>query len=30
VEFFPKFLAGGGRMFQPLRKEYKHVHLEAA
>jgi len=30
VEFFPKFLAGGGRTFQPLHKEYKHVHLEAA
>lgn len=30
VEFFPKFLAGGGRIFQPLHKEYKHVHMEAA
>jgi len=29
VEFFPKFLIGGGRTFQPLHKEYKHVHLEA-
>ncbi len=30
VEFFPKFLAGGGRIFQPLHKEYKHIHMEAA
>ncbi len=27
VEFFPKFLVGGGRSFQPLRKEYKHIHI---
>ncbi len=25
VEFFPKFLSGGGRMFEPLQKEYKHI-----
>jgi len=30
VEFFPKFLAGGGRQFEPLRKEYKHISLETA
>jgi len=30
VEFFPKFLVGGGRTFQPLHKEYKHIHMEAA
>lgn len=28
VEFFPKFLAGGGRDFIPLRKEYKHVLIK--
>ncbi len=27
VEFFPKFLAGGGREFEPLRKSYKHVSI---
>lgn len=27
VEFFPKFFAGGGRDFQPLRKEYKHIYI---
>jgi len=27
VEFFPKFLAGGGREFQPLCKEYKHIFI---
>ncbi len=25
VEFFPKFFVGGGRAFEPLSKEYKHV-----
>jgi len=27
VEFFPKFLVGGGRLFQPLSKEYKHIKI---
>ncbi|MHC4644837.1 MAG: V-type ATP synthase subunit I [Planctomycetota bacterium] len=27
VEFFPKFLVGGGRSFEPLRKEYAHIHI---
>jgi len=27
VEFFPKFLVGGGRQFEPLTKEYKHVYI---
>jgi len=28
VEFFPKFLVGGGRAFQPLTKQYKHVYIK--
>jgi len=28
VEFFPKFLAGGGRSFEPLSKQYKHIYIE--
>jgi len=28
VEFFPKFLAGGGLEFKPLRKGFKHVYIE--
>jgi V/A-type H+-transporting ATPase subunit I len=28
VEFFPKFIAGGGRSFEPLAKQYKHVYIE--
>jgi V/A-type H+-transporting ATPase subunit I len=28
VEFFPKFFAGGGQNFIPLRKEYKHVQVK--
>ena len=28
VEFFPKFLAGGGRDFIPLRQQYKHVLIK--
>ena len=28
VEFFPKFLVGGGRLFEPLCKEYKHIYIE--
>ena len=27
VEFFPKFLVGGGKAFEPLAKEYKHVKI---
>jgi V/A-type H+-transporting ATPase subunit I len=27
VEFFPKFLTGGGRQFSPLGKEYKHIYI---
>lgn len=27
VEFFPKFFAGGGRAFEPLSKQYKHIYL---
>ncbi|MFB0525127.1 MAG: V-type ATP synthase subunit I [Phycisphaerae bacterium] len=27
VEFFPKFLIGGGRSFEPLSKQYKHVYI---
>ena len=30
VEFFPKFLASGGRTFEPLHKEYEHIYLETA
>ena len=30
VEFFPKFLAGGGRSFSPLSKEYKHIYIKRA
>ena len=28
VEFFPKFLLGGGRLFEPLSKQYKHVYIK--
>jgi len=28
VEFFPKFLEGGGKQFDPLKKEYKHIHIQ--
>ncbi len=28
VEFFPKFLVGGGRAFQPLSKQYKHIYIK--
>ena len=28
VEFFPKFFVGGGRAFEPLSKEYKHVYIK--
>ena len=27
VEFFPKFLAGGGKLFEPLSKKYKHIYI---
>jgi len=27
VEFFPKFLIGGGRLFQPLSKRYKNIYI---
>lgn len=30
VEFFPKFLAGGGKEFEPLSKSYKHIMLDNA
>jgi V/A-type H+-transporting ATPase subunit I len=28
VEFFPKFLVGGGRSFEPLSKKYKHIYIK--
>jgi V/A-type H+-transporting ATPase subunit I len=28
AEFFPKFLVGGGRPFEPLSKEYKHIYIK--
>jgi V/A-type H+-transporting ATPase subunit I len=28
VEFFPKFFAGGGKAFEPLHREYKHIYLK--
>ena len=28
VEFFPKFLVGGGKDFVPLQKSYKHIMVE--
>ncbi len=28
VEFFPKFIAGGGKSFEPLSKEYKHIYFK--
>ncbi len=28
VEFFPKFLEGGGTLFMPLAREYKYVYLK--
>jgi V/A-type H+-transporting ATPase subunit I len=27
VEFFPKFIIGGGRAFEPLAKQYKHIYI---
>ena len=28
VEFFPKFFAGGGKVFEPLSKEYKYIYIK--
>ena len=28
VEFFPKFLVSGGKTFEPLNKEYKHIYIK--
>jgi V/A-type H+-transporting ATPase subunit I len=28
AEFFPKFLVGGGRAFEPLSKKYKHIYIK--
>ncbi len=28
AEFFPKFFIGGGRLFQPLSKQYRHVYIQ--
>jgi len=28
AEFFPKFLVGGGKSFEPLSKEYKHIYIK--
>ena len=30
VEFFPKFIVGGGKSFEPLSKEYKHIYIKRA
>jgi V/A-type H+-transporting ATPase subunit I len=30
VEFFPKFLVGGGRAFAPLAKDFEYIHLKKA
>ncbi len=27
VEFFPKFLVGGGKSFEPLSKKYEHIYI---
>jgi V/A-type H+-transporting ATPase subunit I len=27
VEFFPKFIAGGGKSFEPLNKKYEHIYV---
>ncbi len=27
AEFFPKFLIGGGRAFEPLNKKYRHIYI---
>jgi len=28
VEFFPKFIVGGGRTFEPLSRKYKHIYIK--
>ncbi len=28
VEFFPKFLVGGGKPFEPLSKKYEHIYIK--
>lgn len=28
VEFFPKFIVGGGKSFEPLSREYKHIYIK--
>jgi V/A-type H+-transporting ATPase subunit I len=28
AEFFPKFFVGGGKLFEPLTKEYKHIYIK--
>jgi V/A-type H+-transporting ATPase subunit I len=28
VEFFPKFLVGGGRAFEPLSKKFQHIYIK--
>jgi V/A-type H+-transporting ATPase subunit I len=28
VEFFPKFFIGGGKSFEPLSKDYKHIYIK--
>ncbi len=28
VEFFPKFLVGGGKNFEPLGKRYQHIYIK--
>jgi V/A-type H+-transporting ATPase subunit I len=28
VEYFTKFFVGGGRLFEPLRKDYKHIYIK--
>jgi V/A-type H+-transporting ATPase subunit I len=27
VEFFPKFFEGGGKLFEPFVKRYRHIHI---
>jgi V/A-type H+-transporting ATPase subunit I len=28
VEFFPKFLVGGGKEFEPLSRRYEYIYVE--
>jgi len=28
VEFFPKFLTGGGKLFEPLAESFKHIYVK--